>query len=57
MTIFQIIALALAGPLAIMCFAKLFVAFIYRNQNFHFVEAVVLVFSVVAILVSFFGVK
>lgn len=58
MTIFQIIALCLAGPIALMTLLQLVITLFYKNQNtFSGVSAFALCISVTALLVAFLGVK
>lgn len=56
MTIFQIVALCLCGPLALMTFAQLIIAIFYKQANYEISQAAILTVSVVVILVSFLGV-
>ena len=58
MTVFQIVALALAGPIGLICFMRMFFTLIYRNVNsFELLHAFLLVICAIVIFISFYGVK
>jgi len=57
MTYFQIAALLLAGPLALMMFLHLVLALTHPKGDFHIIQGFVLFLCIAVIVVSFFGVK
>lgn len=57
MTIYQILALVLAGPPAVMSFTKLLAALIWKDAAFYFVNSILLMLSITVILVAFLGVR
>lgn len=58
MTIAQIIVVALAGPIGLICLGNFLAFLIFKEvPKFHLSHAVMLVFCVVAIVVSFLGVQ
>lgn len=57
MTIFQIIALLLGGTLSLASLAGLLSVYINKNRSWGILEAFILSFGVVLILIAFLGVQ
>lgn len=58
MTIAQITTLIIAGPLGLICLAKLLVVLIFREERgFRFEHSAILVVCAVAIAISFLGIR
>lgn len=57
MTILQIVALCVAGPIGLMCFLNVMIGLFYKSATFHFWEVLLFVLATVGILITFLGIK
>lgn len=57
MTIIQILVVVLAGPIGVICFGNFLAFLIFKEVKLYSSHVVMLVFCIVAILLSFIGIQ
>ncbi len=57
MTVWQIVALLIAGPIGLICLCKMFMALIHRGAEVHIVEIALMILCGILIALSFLGLR